>query len=73
MMPVLSAVEAQLSLYKCNIAKAVPEAREWQDQGQKLCSCYSTPCPVSELHDLVDQLESISPPVGGAATFIRTL
>ncbi len=29
-MPVLSTVEAQLSLHKRNIAKAVPEARDWQ-------------------------------------------
>ncbi len=29
-MPVLSTVEVQLSLHKCNIAKAAPEAREGQ-------------------------------------------
>ncbi len=28
MLPVLSTVEAQLSLHECNIAKAAPEARE---------------------------------------------
>ncbi len=32
-MPVLSTVEAQLSLHKRNIAKAAPEAREWQETG----------------------------------------
>ncbi len=43
-LPVLSTVEAQLSLHERNIAKAAPEAREWQknyeqSQGQKLRSC----------------------------------
>ncbi len=32
-MPILSTVEAQLSLHKCNIATAAPEAREWQETG----------------------------------------
>ncbi len=32
-MSVLSTVEAQLSLHKWNIAKAAPEAWEWQDNG----------------------------------------
>ncbi len=32
-MPVLLTVEAQLSLLKCNITKAVPEAWEWQETG----------------------------------------
>ncbi len=30
-MPVLTTVEAQLSLHKRNIAKAAPEAPEWQE------------------------------------------
>ncbi len=33
MMPVLSTVEAQLSLHKYNIAKAAQEARECQETG----------------------------------------
>ncbi len=33
MMPVLSTVEAQLSLHKRNIAKAAPETREWRETG----------------------------------------
>ncbi len=32
-MPVLSTVEAQLSLHERSIAKAAPEAREWQETG----------------------------------------
>ncbi len=33
MMSILSTVEAQLSLHKHNIAKAAPEARQWQETG----------------------------------------
>ncbi len=32
-MPVLSTVEAQLSLHKRNITKAAPEAWKWQEAG----------------------------------------
>ncbi len=45
-------------------------------QGQKLRWCYSTLCPISELHDPVDsqsQLESISPPVGRPTTCVVSL
>ncbi len=29
-MPVLSTVDAQLSLHKCNVVKAAQETRKWQ-------------------------------------------
>ncbi len=44
-MPVLSLAEALLPLHKCNIAKAAPEAQEWQ-RNRRLTKFYST-LPVS--------------------------
>ncbi len=59
-MPVLSAVEAQLSLHQCNTVKEPQKHGNVQklvanykpaEVRQELQWCFSTQCPIHELHD----------------------
>ncbi len=61
-MPVLSTAEAQLSLHKQSISRKQPQKHETDKKSaanyepakvRKLYCCYSTLCPISELHDPV--------------------
>ncbi len=75
-MSVRLTIDSRGTTFVTQARERAPEARKHQENGTANyepdevinCNwCYSTLCPISELHDPVDlqrQLECISPPVG---------